>query len=96
MIYQHYSIELMVKEMTRNGLKLPKEPRQNFKQIFHETQQIVKPIDHSSIFQIDKGSPPVNHILGCSSGKTSRTRTIYISYERLYFSPSYGIQLLIF
>ena len=40
----------------------------------------------------DKGSRAVNHILGCSSGNTAHTRTIYISYESLYLSSFYDIR----
>ena len=42
-----------------------------------------------------KGSRAVNDITGCSSRNTSRTRTIYTSFERLYFSSSYDIKCLL-
>ena len=69
------------------------------KQPFYSLQTTVLPLPKYNQFaelRIDKGSRAVNYILGCSSGNISCTRTLYISYERSYFSPSHNITFLIF
>ena len=49
-----------------------------------------------SFLRIDKGSRAVSHVSGCSGGTISSTVTIYIPYERSYFSSSYDIKYIIF
>ena len=46
--------------------------------------------------RIDKGSWAVSHVSGCSGGTISSAVTIYIPYERLYFSSSYDVKYIIF
>ena len=52
-------------------------------------------ISNEGMLKINKGSRAVNYILGCSSRNTSRTRTIYTTCERPYFSSSYDITFLL-